>query len=270
MEQDKTEQDKKEQDKGKGHRGMKNSIAVRVGLAIGAVLMAGTAMAQGPGAGGPGPMGGPGRGMDGHRPPFERAFGGHGNEGRWWNNPRIVERLKLTDDQRKQFDQILLQHRETLVDLHANLEKAEIALEPLMRDDQPNESAILAQIDKVAQGRAELEKANARYLLALRSKLTPEQWKQVQEFRENRGQMRGNWGPGGRGPNGHGPGGPGGRGPDGRGRDGRGPGNGPNAAPAGPGSQGTGPQGTQGMLDDDGGLGIPAEVGAPGGAGAAQ
>jgi Spy/CpxP family protein refolding chaperone len=58
--------------------------------------------------------------------------------------------------------------------LHANLSKAELALEPLVRDDQPNESAILAQIDKVAQARAELEKANARYLLALRSKLTPE------------------------------------------------------------------------------------------------
>ena len=37
----------------------------------------------------------------GHRPPIERAFGGHGIEGRWWNNPKIMERLKLTDDQRK-------------------------------------------------------------------------------------------------------------------------------------------------------------------------
>lgn len=210
--------------------------------------MAGAAMAQGPG-----PMGGPGQEGDGHRPPFERAFGGHGNEGRWWNNPRIVERLKLTDDQRKQFDQILLQHRETLIDLHANLSKAELALEPLVRDDQPNESAILAQIDKVAQARAELEKANARYLLALRSKLTPEQWKQVQEFRENRGEMRGNWGEGGRGQGGPGRGGPGGRAPDGRGPGG---GNTPNAAPP--------PPGAQGMLDDEGALDAPAEAGAPG------
>ena len=52
-------------------------------------------------------------------------------------------------------------------------------MEPLVKDDQPNEASILAQIDKVAQARAELEKANARYLLALRSKLTPEQWKTV-------------------------------------------------------------------------------------------
>jgi hypothetical protein len=169
-----------------------------------------------------------------------------------------VERLKLSDDQRKQFDQILLQHRETLIDLHANLAKAELALEPLVRDDQPNESAILAQIDKVAQARAELEKANARYLLGLRSKLTPEQWKQVQEFRENRGQMRGNWGEGGRGPGGPGGGGSGRGGPGGLGPDGRGPGGGnaPNAAPPAP--------GPQGMLDDDGGPEGPVEAGAPG------
>jgi protein CpxP len=224
---------------------MRGSIAARVGLGIVSVLLAGTALAQGPDGG---PMGGrPGGGMDGRRPPIERAFGGHGNEGRWWNNPRIAERLKLTDDQKKGFDQILMEHREKLIDLRANLEKAELVMEPLVRDDQPNEAAILAQIDKVAQARAELEKANARYLLALRSKLTPEQWKQMREFRENREQMRGGhegWGPGARrqsGPR------PGGAGPNG---------GGPNATPP--------PPGPQGMIDDA------PDSPAPAGAGAIQ
>jgi Spy/CpxP family protein refolding chaperone len=114
---------------------------------------------------------------------MERAFGAHGGQGRWWNNPNVVERLKLTDEQRKAFDSIFLTHREKLIDLRANVEKAELEMEPLMRDDPPNEAKILAQIDKVAQARAELEKANARFLLAIRAKLTPEQWKLVQEFR---------------------------------------------------------------------------------------
>jgi hypothetical protein len=108
--------------------------------------------------------------------------------------------LKLTDEQRKSFDEILFQHRETLIDLRGSLEKAELELEPLIRNDQPNESKILAQIDKVAQARAELEKANARYLLALRGKLTPEQWKMVQDFRAHRGEERGGWGRDGQGP----------------------------------------------------------------------
>jgi Spy/CpxP family protein refolding chaperone len=122
---------------------------------------------------------------------MERALGS--DHGKWWNNPNIVEKLQLSDDQRKAMDGIFQQNRTQLIDLRANLEKAEVALEPLMGDDQPNESAVFSQIDKVAQARAELEKANARFLFALRGKLTPDQWKQVQQYRENRENMRRNW-----------------------------------------------------------------------------
>jgi len=181
---------------------MKGSMAVRLGLAIGAVLMAGSALAQGPMGGGPGV------GM-GHRPPMERAFGAQGDRGRWWNNPKVIERFKLTDEQRKTFDGILLEHREKLIDLRASLEKSELELEPLIKDDQPNEGKILGQIDKVAQARAELEKANARYLLAIRAKLTPEQWKMVQAFRAGGGQQGRGWGPDAKGRDGQGPGGQG-------------------------------------------------------------
>jgi Spy/CpxP family protein refolding chaperone len=137
---------------------------------------------------------------------MERAFGPQGDHGRWWNNPKVVERLKLTDEQRKAFDGILLEHRKTLIDLRANVEKAELEMEPLMSADQPNEGKILAQIDKVAQARAELEKANARFLLAIRNKLTPEQWKQIQAFRASRGEERG-WDRRGQGEDRQGPGG---------------------------------------------------------------
>ncbi|MGA2085389.1 MAG: Spy/CpxP family protein refolding chaperone [Terracidiphilus sp.] len=177
---------------------MKGIIAARLGLAMAGVLLAGSALAQGPG----GELNaGPGPGFGERRPPMERAFGPRGDHGRWWNNPKMVERLKLTDEQRKAMDGILLEHREKLIDLRASLQKAELAMEPLIRDDQPNEANILAQIDKVAQARAELEKANARFLLAIRGKLTPEQWKQLQTDRANRGPERG-WGHGGQGPGG--------------------------------------------------------------------
>jgi Spy/CpxP family protein refolding chaperone len=185
---------------------MKVTLAVRLGLTIAALLTAGT-MAQ---AQAQTPPGGPEGGFGGHRPPMERALGPQGEHGRWWNNPAMVEKLKLTDTQRKQMDDILQEHREGLVDLRGTLEKAELALEPLMKADQPDETKILAQIDQVAQARAELEKANARFLLALRSKLTPEQWKQVQEDRASRPQMRRGWGAAGRGQGGQAPPPPGG------------------------------------------------------------
>ena len=170
---------------------MKVLTTVRLGIAMAAIFAAGTAFAQEPGSpapqgpGGSGP-GGPGFGY--HRPPMERAM--RGDRGRWWNNPQVAEKLNLTEDQRKAMDAIFQQHREQLVDLRANVEKAEIAMDPLVKADQPNESAVMAQIDKVAQARAELEKANARFLFELRAKLTPDQWKQVQEFRQNHEGMR--------------------------------------------------------------------------------
>ena len=122
--------------------------------------------------------------------------------------------LKLSDDQRKAMDGILQDHRMKLVDLQASLKKAELEMQPLMKAEQPDQAAILAQIDKVAQARAELEKANARFLLALRGKLTPDQWKQLQTMRENRmDRMRDGdrgpavgWGQGGQRPGMGGPG----------------------------------------------------------------
>jgi protein CpxP len=160
---------------------MKLSVAGSVVLAVAGIAMAGgQARAQGPGGPGMGPM------AMHHQEPFGRAFRFEHMAGRWWNNPRVVEELKLTDEQRKAMDGILYDHREKLIDLQANLEKAELAMQPLMSADEPNEAAIDAAINKVVEARADLERADARFLLALRMKLTPEQWKQVQTFREDR------------------------------------------------------------------------------------
>ena len=186
---------------------MKAARAGQLVLAVAGVLFAGTAVAQGFGGGQ-----GAGRGMGDRRAPMARGFGALGAQANWWNNPRVAERLKLTDDQRKQMDAIMLEHREKLVDLRANLEKAELGLQPLMGADTPNDAAITAQIDKVVQARGELERANARFLLAIRDKLTLDQWKQIKDFRAEgmRGGQREGWRQdGGPRPGMRGPGGPG-------------------------------------------------------------
>ena len=131
--------------------------------------------------GGP-PPGGQGMGpppMEGRRPPMERAF--HlGPHGRWWNNPELAQKLGLTADQQKKMEAVFEQSRPSLMDLSASVRKEESGMEPLLAADQPDEGKILAQIDRVAQARAELEKANGRMLLGLRRLLTADQWKTLQ------------------------------------------------------------------------------------------
>lgn len=117
-----------------------------------------------------------------NRPPMERAFHG-GPPGRWWMDPMLVQKLGLTADQQKRIDTLFQQSRLKLIDLSAGVQKEEALLEPLLEADRPDESQVLAQIDRVAQARAELEKANARMLLGFRGVLTLEQWKKLQSER---------------------------------------------------------------------------------------
>jgi Spy/CpxP family protein refolding chaperone len=115
--------------------------------------------------------------------------------GRWWKDPQMVEKLGVTADQQKKMDDIFQQHRLKLIALNAAVQTEEVTLEPMMGADQPDEAKIVAQIDKVAQARAELEKANARMLLGIRRTLSPEQWKKLQA--EGPGPRHDHEGPGG-------------------------------------------------------------------------
>ncbi len=156
------------------------SCAALLVLAFGAVA----AFAQ-YGSGNPPPP------MQPNRPPMERAFqgrGGMGREGmgRWWDNPQVAKDLNLAADQKQKMDDIFQQSRLKLIDLHAALQREEAILDPLINADSPDQAKTLAQIDKVAEARAELEKSNGRMLLAIRQVLTADQWSKLKAARERR------------------------------------------------------------------------------------
>jgi Spy/CpxP family protein refolding chaperone len=140
------------------------------------------------------PPAGPGRGGPPPRRDAPEPLGAlsAGQRGRWWVNPEMAQKLNLTAEQRKKMDDIFQQHRLTLVDLSAAVQRAELTLEPLLAAGQPDEPKIVAQIDRAAQARAELEKAHARTLLGIRRVLTLDQWKMLKagaaEHRGGRGE----------------------------------------------------------------------------------
>jgi len=120
-------------------------------------------------------------------PPMMRRSGGATpgmglrGPGKWWKNSELMQKLGVRGDQVEKIERIFQDQRLQLIDLHAALDKQEAILEPLVEADQPNESQVLAQIDKVAQARANLEKSNAQMLLAIRRVLTVDQWKQLRD-----------------------------------------------------------------------------------------
>ena len=132
--------------------------------------------------------------------------------GTWWKNPEVVTSLSLSADQQKKLDDTFLQSRIGLIHLHASLEEEQLKLEPLLNANPPDQARSLTEISKIADLRADLEKANAKMLLSLRGVLTADQWSKMQAERHIRhdrperdasGPKRGSSGPGG--PQGPGP-----------------------------------------------------------------
>ena len=125
----------------------------------------------------------------------EEGMGGGGFRlgpgGMWWKRPEVVQRLNLTPDQVKRMDDIFQQSRLKLIDLHANVQKQEVMLEPMLSANPVDTAKAQAQIDKVADARAELEKANARMLLSIRAVLTPDQWTKLTEQHRTGGRFGG-------------------------------------------------------------------------------
>jgi len=161
-------------------------------------------LAQGPpnGGGRPGGYGqgqgqgqGMGQGIDRQGPPRD----GEGPEGqraprrpmKWWKDSSIVKQIGLSDAQVKQIEDTFHSHRLKLIDITAEVERQEAALEPLIESDNPDEKQVVAQIDKIAAARAQLEKENALMSLAIRRVLTPDQWKTLRSLDVGLGVPRG-------------------------------------------------------------------------------
>jgi Spy/CpxP family protein refolding chaperone len=133
---------------------------------------------------------------DRQRPPMEEKF--QALRGRWWTRPAVAQKLGLSAEQQQQLDAIFQAGRLRVIDLTAALRKEQVTLEPLAEADRPDESKILAQIDRIEQARAELQKAKAKILLAYCGVLTPEQLKKARaEWLLRGGDVARPWGPAG-------------------------------------------------------------------------
>jgi Spy/CpxP family protein refolding chaperone len=141
----------------------------------------GQGMGNGPGFdGGPPPPGGQARpGAEGPgRPGFQ-----FGPPGRWWDDPGFAKGLKLRPEQQTRMDAIFEQNRAALSARLQNLQQAESQMQAIATSPEPDESALFAQIDRISQARADLEKANTHMLLQIRREMDPGQIARLEKHR---------------------------------------------------------------------------------------
>ena len=139
--------------------------------------------APGGGRGDVGPNGGPppqsGQSNEGQM----RAGLQVGPPGRWWDDKSFAKSLKLRPEQQTRMDAIFEQNRNTLVTRYQGLQQAESQMEEISRSPNPDETTLFTQIDRVAQARADLEKANTHMLLQIRKEMDADQLARLEKHR---------------------------------------------------------------------------------------
>jgi Spy/CpxP family protein refolding chaperone len=100
---------------------------------------------------------------------------------RWWDDKSFVKSLKLRPEQQTRMDAIFEQNRSNLLSRLASAQQADMQMEELSRSPSPDESALLAQIDRVAQAHAELDKATTHMLLQIRKEMDADQIKRLEK-----------------------------------------------------------------------------------------
>jgi Spy/CpxP family protein refolding chaperone len=106
--------------------------------------------------------------------------------GRWWERPRLAAALGLTDEQRSKLEVAATASARIMIDLKANVEKAELDLKAAA-DEQPLNAAKVRQAFAVLQQvRTRLDAERFEMLLKVREVLTVEQWRSLQELRRER------------------------------------------------------------------------------------
>ena len=101
----------------------------------------------------------------------------------WWGRPEIRRDLNLTPQQQRQIQFTVRQFRPRLIDIRAEVEKAEIDLQAQFDHDPVDPAKTNQAIDRLITARSDLTRALSELSLKLRLVLNEQQWEELQRRR---------------------------------------------------------------------------------------
>lgn len=154
---------------------MKTNVLLTV-AGVATICVASTVFGQPPREG---RRAGGGEGMEGHEPLISRIV----------DNPKIAERLGLSDEQVDALRKESYSAREKEIKLRAELELAGLEQAKLLTSKEVDEDSLMQAVEKTGKIRTELAKLRVKQLLVIKETLSEEQLNQIRSaMRERRHQ----------------------------------------------------------------------------------
>jgi hypothetical protein len=105
--------------------------------------------------------------------------------------PHVVERLGLPKELVQQIQDLTFESNEQLITLEADLKRAQLTLEKLLRSQNPSESAVMQQVDTVGRAEMAVRKNRIGLMLHIKRLLGPDTWQKLEaEMGEMRRELR--------------------------------------------------------------------------------
>lgn len=106
----------------------------------------------------------------------------------WWSKPVVTRQLNLTNVQRQQIHAAVMQYRPRLIDIRAEVNKAEIDLQAQFDHDPVDQARANEAIERLIAARSDLTRTLSQMSFKLRSVLTEQQWRDLQRLRPRPGE----------------------------------------------------------------------------------
>jgi Spy/CpxP family protein refolding chaperone len=114
--------------------------------------------------------------------------------GKWWENPRLVEHIELTEEQQGLIKDVVFTHARRMIDLKADVDKAGLDLADSVDQEVFDTAPVRAAYAVFQTARHKLENERFEMLLEVRQILSYEQWQKIEEvkqrFKQNRMEQR--------------------------------------------------------------------------------
>jgi Spy/CpxP family protein refolding chaperone len=123
------------------------------------------------------------------QPPGQKGGGPDRKPPRWWADEPMRTELGITDQQSAAIEQIWQSTVPRLKELRQKLDQLEDTMSQMILD-AADESAVMAQVDKVESTRTEANKARVQMLYRMNRLLTPDQRVKLKAMHDRRDQDR--------------------------------------------------------------------------------